>query len=79
MIDLYNAATNQFIGSVSEADLQVLIDVLEEESPDDTDYYINEETLDLLAEGGASTQLVSLLRTVVTAATDGAEIRWQRR
>jgi hypothetical protein len=79
MIDLYNATTNQFIGSVSEADLQVLIDVLEEESSDDTDYYINEETLDLLAEGGASPQLVSLLRTVVAAGTDGAEIRWQRR
>jgi hypothetical protein len=78
MIDLYNATTNQFIGSVSEADLQVLIDVLEEESSQDTDYYINEETLDLLAEGGASVQMVSLLRTVV-GATDGAEIRWQRR
>jgi len=32
MIDLYNAATNQVIGSITEAELQVLIDGLEEES-----------------------------------------------
>ena len=78
MIDLYNAATNQFIGSISEADLQVLIDSLEEESSEDKDYYIDDATLDVLAEGGGSEQLLSLLRTAV-AGTDGAEIRWQRR
>jgi hypothetical protein len=31
MTDLYNAATDQFIGSISDGDLQVLIDTLEEE------------------------------------------------
>ena len=40
MIDLYNASTNQLIGSITEADLQVLIDGLEEESSQDRDYYI---------------------------------------
>ena len=78
MIDLYNAGTNQLIGSISEADLQVLIDSLEEESSEDKDYYIDEETLDVLAEGGASRELLSLLRHAV-GATQGAEIRWQRR
>jgi len=78
MIDLYNAATNQLVGSVSEADLQVLIDCLEEESSEDEDYYIDEATLDVLAQGGASEQLLSLLRSAV-GPSGGTDIRWQRR
>jgi hypothetical protein len=78
MIDLYNAATGQFIGSISEADLQVLIDSLEEESSEDKDYYIDEATLDVLVAGGASEPLLLLLRAAV-GTTGGAEIRWQRR
>ena len=35
MIDLYNASTNQLLGSITEADLKVLVDGLEEESPED--------------------------------------------
>jgi len=35
MIDLYNVSTNQLIGSITEADLQVLVDALEEESEED--------------------------------------------
>jgi hypothetical protein len=31
MIDLYNNETNQLIGSITDADLQVLVDTLEEE------------------------------------------------
>lgn len=78
MTELYNASTNQFIGTISEADLHVLIDTLEEESLEDKDYYIDEATLDVLAEGGASEQLLSLLRATI-APGGGAEIRWQRR
>jgi hypothetical protein len=78
MIDLYNSATNQLLGSVTDADLQVLIDKLEEESSADRDYYIDTETIDYLADGRASDHLVQLLRTAVGSG-DGVEIRWQRR
>ena len=78
MIDLYNDATNQLIGSVTEAELQVLIEVLEEESQEDQDYYIDAATIDLLADGRATDHLVQLLRTALGDA-DGVEIRWQRR
>lgn len=78
MIDLYNAATNQLIGTVTEADLQVLIDVLEEESSQDQDYYIDQATIDLLADGRAPTHLLGLLRTAI-GSSDGVDIRWQRR
>jgi len=78
MIDLYNAATNELLGSISEADLQVLIDKLEEESEEDQDYYIDEPTINLLADGQPSDHLVALLRKAI-GTSDGVEIRWERR
>jgi len=78
MIDLYNASTNQLIGSITEADLQVLIDGLEEESSQDQDYYIDLATIDLLADGRATSHLVGFLRSAL-GSSDGVEIRWQRR
>jgi hypothetical protein len=78
MIDLYNAATNKLLGSITEADLKVLVDALEEESIDDRDYYIDAATIDLIADGRASDHLVHLLRAALGSA-DGVDIRWTRR
>ena len=52
MIDVYNKATNELLGSITEADLKVLIDALEEESSDDQDYYIDAATIDVIGDGG---------------------------
>jgi hypothetical protein len=78
MIDLYNAATNQLLGSITEADLKVLVDALEEEGVNDQDYYIDRATIDVIADGKATEHLVGLLRKA-QAAGDGVDIRWQRR
>ncbi|HJZ78111.1 MAG TPA: hypothetical protein VKE51_40570 [Vicinamibacterales bacterium] len=78
MIDLYNADTNEKLGSITEADLQVLIDGLEEESDEDQDYFIDEATIDLLGDGRATEHLLDLLRRAV-GSSDGIEIRWERR
>ena len=78
MIDLYDAATNQLVGTITEADLQVLMDALEEESSEDQDYYIDEATIDLLAVHEAPDGLLQLLRSAL-GSSDGVEIRWQRR
>jgi hypothetical protein len=78
MIDLYNATTNQLIGSITEADLQVLIDALEEEGVNDQDYFIDAATIDVVADGKATEHLVGLLRKAVGAG-GGVDIRWQRR
>ena len=78
MIDLYNASTNQLIGNITEADLKVLVDGLEEESPEDQDYYLDRATIDLLADGRATDHLVGLLRGAL-GASDGVDIRWERR
>ena len=78
MIDLYNATTNQLLGSITDADLKVLIDALEEEGLHDQDYYIDRATIDVIADGKATEHLVGLLRQAL-AAGDGVDIRWQRR
>lgn len=78
MIDLYNVSTDQLIGSITEADLQVLVDALEEESEEDQDYYIDLATIDVIADGRATTHLVGLLRSAL-GSSDGIDIRWERR
>ena len=78
MIDLYDNATNVLIGSMTEADLKVLQDALEEESADDQDYYIDQATLDVLGDGRATDHLMGLLRKALGTA-DGVDIRWKRR
>ncbi len=78
MIDLYNATTNQLLGSITEADLQVLIDALEEESEDDQDYYIDNATIEFMADGRPSDHLLAMLRGAL-GSSDGMEIRWERR
>jgi hypothetical protein len=78
MIDLYIAATNQRLGSITEADLQVLVDGLEEESSKDQDYYIDAATIDVLGDGRASEHLLGLLRSAL-GSSDGVDIRWERR
>ena len=78
MIDLYNNDTNELIGSITEADLKVLMDHLEEESLDDRDYYVDRATIDVIGDGEATEHLLNVLRKAV-GASDGIEIRWQRR
>ena len=78
MIDLYNANTNQLIGNITEADLKVLVDALEEEGIADQDYFIDAATIDVIADGKATEHLIGLLRTAL-GTTDGVDIRWQRR
>jgi hypothetical protein len=78
MIDLYDDATNQLIGSIIEADLQVLVEALEEESLDDHDYYIDAATIDVVADGRATEHLVKVLRAAL-GAKEGVDVRWQRR
>lgn len=78
MIDVYDNATNVLIGTITEADLQVLRDGLVEELDDDRDYYIDQATIDLLGDGRATEHLMLLLRKALGSA-EGVEIRWERR
>lgn len=77
MIQIHDKDTGSWIGTLTEENLQFLIDQLEEESGEDQDYYINETTIDLFEEGGADKDLVSLLRNALNGRTE-MEIRWSR-
>jgi hypothetical protein len=57
--------------------LQFLIDQLEEESIDDTDYYIDQATLELFEEMGVEADLLALLRQAL-GTREGIEIVWSR-
>jgi hypothetical protein len=78
MIDIYDNETNVLVGTITEADLKVLADHLEEESSEDQDYYIDTATIDVIADGQATEHLIGVLRKALGTA-DGVEIRWQRR
>ena len=78
MIDVYNKATNELLGSITEADLQVLVDAPEEESSDDQDYYIDAATMDVIGDGRATDHLLLVLRKALGNA-EGVDIRWNRR
>jgi hypothetical protein len=78
MIDLYNDTTGELLGAITEADLKVLVDALEEESAEDHDYFIDAATIDVIADGRATEHLVGLLRAALGTAP-GVDIRWERR
>lgn len=78
MIDLFNSDTNALLGTIDESELRTMVDALEEESSTDQDYYIDPDTIDLIAETPGSERLVQLLRSALGGA-DGIEVRWQRR
>ena len=77
MIQLHDKETGALIGTITEQNLQFLIDQLEEETSSDQDYYINETTVDNFETDGAEKSLVELLRTALNGRTE-MEIRWSR-
>ena len=77
MIKLYDEASGKECGTIPEAQLQFMIDQLEEESLEDTGYYINRSTIDAFQQAGADPQLVALLRHALGNRQD-MDIRWER-
>jgi hypothetical protein len=63
------------LGTIDDADMQVLRDQLEEESETDTDYFINAPTIELLEQNGASAAMVAMLRAAA-GDSEGVEIAW---
>jgi hypothetical protein len=77
MFTIYDEATDVIYGTLNEAQLQFLMDHLEEESAEDTDFYINQATVDMLEQDGADADLLKLLRTALGGRED-MDIRWAR-
>ena len=77
MITLRNKENNQRIGMIREDQLQFLIDQLEEENSKDQDYYVNRDTLELLKENGADSQLIKML-TEALGNNDDLDVIWDK-
>lgn len=74
---LYNRETGQAIGDVTDAQLDILRELLEEEGADDPDYFVSPEVVDYLLDNGADAALIKLLRDAV-GDTEGLEIGWRK-
>jgi hypothetical protein len=74
MIRLRDKETGADLGTISEEELDFLQDQLEEESSDDTDYYIDQAELEILKENGPP-GLISLLEQALSN-REGIEIEW---
>ena len=77
MFTIYDEATDTAYGTLTEVQLQFLMDHLEEESAEDTDFYINQATVEMLEQDGADAGLLKLLRTALGQRED-MDIRWVR-
>lgn len=77
MARLYNKENNALLGSITEADVQCLVDVLEEEDTKDVDYFIDLPTVDILEDNGGSEGLTKLLRSAIGSG-DGIDVRWEK-
>lgn len=75
MITLSLKDTGAVLGEIDESELQFLIDQLEEEDEEDSDYYITSATIDMMEEAGAATELIEMLREAV-GDSEGVDIEW---
>lgn len=69
--------TGALLGTIDDADLQLLVDQLEEEHETDTDYYVCPATIEILQESGASRGLLTILRDAV-GTSEGVEVAWKK-
>ena len=77
MIILKDKEKDLQIGTITEEQLQFLIDQLEEESLTDQDYYINLETIEMFEKNGIDESLLKILKDAMGSRED-MEIEWMR-
>lgn len=75
MIKITDKDTGQFLGEITQEQLEFLMDQLEEEFEGDTDYYINKDVLDVFEQRGIDQALLSFLRRSM-GDRDEMEIEW---
>jgi hypothetical protein len=69
--------TGAELGSLSDEQLNELAEFLEEESAEDSDYYISRDTVDMLEEATDDPDLIAFLRKALGDRTE-MEIAWSR-
>ena len=62
------------VGTISESQLDFLMENLEEEFEEDEEYLLMPDTIDFLKEQGADHDLVTLLEKALAGTRDGVDI-----
>jgi hypothetical protein len=75
MIQLINKETRQELGFLSEEDFAIMQRELEVENPEDTDYYINIDTVEFMEEQGIPQSVVDLLKKALNGMEE-VDIEW---
>lgn len=75
-IEIYDVETGRTLGEVSEAQLRQIVDLFEEESEEDRDYWIDADTLDLLTDRGADPAFLTRLREAL-GTREGFDLGWR--
>lgn len=76
ILKLINAESREVIGQISQAEIDFLVDLFEEESLEDATYFVNQDTIDMVEVRGGDPDLIARLRQAV-AGSDGIEITWE--
>lgn len=74
-IRLFDKHDGREVARIERSDLDFLIDVFEEESSTDRDYYLDRDSLGYLAERGAEASLLHALRAAL-GGREEMEFRW---
>jgi hypothetical protein len=75
MSRLYLVDSGETLGKLTEDQLDCLVDLLEEEHPEDRDYYINRDTLDMLKDQGCDEGLLALLEKALEGKEE-VDVAW---
>lgn len=76
MAQLFDKDTGKSLGTITEDQLQFLIDQMEEESETDQDYFINRDLLDVFKENGIDADFLAMLENAL-GEREGMEIEWK--
>ena len=68
--------TGDAIGEITDVHLAFLVEQLEEDGDDDQDYFIDRDTLELLADNGCAPELLAMLEKAL-GTDDDMEIVWE--
>lgn len=68
--------TGDEIGTITDVHLKFLVDQLEEEHDEDQDYFIDRDTLELMADNGGDPELLAMLEKGL-GDDDSMDIAWE--
>ena len=64
----------EILGTITENQLDFLMENLEEEFEEDEEYYLNADTVDYLKEQGADQSLIAILEKALAGTQEGVDI-----